>query len=309
MSVKKASRKVNTKSKARKKKNSGDSEEHHGRWNIWKGSISFGLLNIPVALQSAETHEEIHFSMLDKKDFSHIKYKKTSAQTGKEVPQDRIIKAYEYEKGEFVVMDDEDFKRANVKATQAIDIEEFVLLEEVDPLLFDKPYYVVPQKGAEKGYYLLRDALDRSRKVAVGKIVISTKQHLALLMPMEEHLVLELLRFPHEIKPIADVALPNSNIKFSSKELKMAQDLIANMTSKWKPDQYKDTYFDDLMARIDKKIAAGKGKTISEEEVETVDMTPTENAVDLMPLLEQSLSTYRKRQGKKSKPTKEMTWH
>ena len=305
-----SAKKTSSKAKSPKKRNgSDDSEEHHGRWNIWKGAISFGLLNIPVALQSAETHEEIHFSMLDKKDFSHIKYKKTNAKTGKEVPQDRIIKAYEYKKDQFVVMEDEDFKRANVKATQALDIEEFVLLDEVDPLLFDKPYYVVPQKGAEKGYYLLRDALDRSHKVAVGKIVISTKQHLALLMPVDEHLVLELLRFPHEIKPIDEVALPNSNLKFSSKELKMAQDLIGNMTTKWNPKQYKDTYFDDLMARIEKKIKAGKGKTVLDEEAETVEITPTENAVDLMPLLEQSLSSYRKRQGKKTKGPKEMTWH
>jgi DNA end-binding protein Ku len=301
-------RKTSTKSKSRKKKSS-KGEEHHGRHNVWKGSISFGLLNIPIALQTAETHEEIHFSMLDKKDFSHIKYIKTNAKTGREVPQDRIIKAYEYEKNQFVVMEDEDFKKANVKATQTIDIEEFVLLDEVDPLLFDKPYYVVPQKGSEKGYYLLRDALNRSRKVAVGKIVISTKQHLVLLMPIEEHLVLEILRFPHEIKPIDEVELPKTEVKFSSRELKMAQDLIASMTSKWNPKQYKDTYFDDLMARIEKKITAGKGKELTDEDQESIEIKPTENAVDLMPLLEQSLSSYRKKQTKKNSSAKEHAWH
>jgi DNA end-binding protein Ku len=307
MTLKKASPKKAAKKKSPSK--TKNSSEHHGRSSVWKGSISFGLLNIPVSLQTAETHQEIHFSMLDKKDFSHIKYIKTNEKTGDEVPQDRIVKAYEYDKGDFVVMDDEDFKRANVKATQSIDIEEFVLLEEVDPLLFDKPYYVVPQKGSEKGYFLLREALTKSRKVAVGRVVISTKQHLVLLMPLKDHLVLEILRFPHEIKPPKQIDLPETNIKFSSKEVTMALDLINSMTVKWEPAHYKDTYYDDLMKRIEMKVKAGKGKEVEEDESQEAEVKPTENAVDLMPLLEQSLASYRKRGNKKPQASKDHSWH
>ncbi|HWU42204.1 MAG TPA: Ku protein, partial [Bdellovibrio sp.] len=227
------------------------------RSNIWKGSISFGLLNIPVSLQSADRSNEIHFSMLDKKDLGRIKYKKFNALTEKEVPYDRIVKGYEYEKNRFVMVNEADFKKANVKATQTIDIEDFVLLSEVDPLLFERPYYLAPQKGAEKGYYLLREALKKTKKVAIAKIVIRVKQHLVMLMPRDEYIVLEILRFAHEVKEADEVNYlkeVSKKTNYSPRELKMAEELIEGMTETWKPQKYKDTYYQDMMKVIQQKI-------------------------------------------------------
>ena len=269
-----------------------DSAEPRGRSSIWKGSIRFGLLNIPVTLQTAQQDKEIHFSMLDEKNKAHIKYQKINAETGKEVPPHQIVKAYEYEHGKFVIMKDSDFRKANVKATQTMDIEDFVLLDEVDPLLYDKPYYIVPQKGAEKGYFLLRDALNETKKVAVVKIVIRIKQHLALIMPKDDYLVLEILRFAHEIKAINEAhyldAVKNKP-NFSVRELKMAEDLIKGMTAKWHPEKYKDTYYDDLMKLIKQKVKQGPAHDEAEEDDETEEVSKTTNVVDLMPLLKKSL--------------------
>lgn len=268
---------------------------------IWKGSISFGLLNIPVSLQSAELDKSISFSMLDKKDMSRIKYQKISAKTGQEVPSDRIVKGYQYEKGRFVLISEADLKKANVKATQTIDIEDFVLLDEVDPLLFDRPYYLVPQKGAEKGYYLLRDALEETEKVAIGKIVIRVKQHLAMIMARKGHLVLELLRFAHQVKNEKELKLPAATKKnYSPKELQMAESLIEGMTSKWKPEQYKDTYYNDMMKSIQSKVRQGKGHRVQEVAKEE-EVVPTDNVIDLMPLLKKSLES---RKGKSTRAAK-----
>jgi DNA end-binding protein Ku len=258
---------------------------------IWKGSISFGLLNIPVSLQSAELDKSVSFSMLDKKDMSRIKYQKISAKTGQEVPADRIVKGYQYEKGRYVLITEADLKKANVKATQTIDIEDFVLMDEVDPLLFDRPYFLLPQKGAEKGYFLLRDALEQTEKVAIGKIVIRVKQHLAMIMARKGHLVLELLRFAHQVKSEKDVKLPSATAKkspYSPKELQMAEDLIDGMTAKWKPEQYKDTYYQDMMKSIQSKVRQGKGHRV-QEVAHDEEVVPTDNIIDLMPLLKKSL--------------------
>jgi DNA end-binding protein Ku len=255
---------------------------------IWKGSISFGLLNIPVSLQTAELDKSISFSMLDKKDMSRIKYQKISAKTGEEVPYDRIVKGFQYEKGRYVLVTEADLKKANVKATQTIDIEDFVLLDEVDPLLFDRPYFLVPQKGAEKGYFLLRDALEETKKVAIGKIVIRVKQHLGMIMARKGHLVLELLRFSHQVKSEKEIKLPAVKSPYSAKELQMAEDLIDGMTAKWKPEQYKDTYYNDMMKSIQSKVRQGKGHRVQEVTREE-EVVPTDNVIDLMPLLKKSL--------------------
>lgn len=272
------------------------------RSNIWKGIISFGLLNIPVSLQSAQKDKELHFSLLDEKDLAHIKYQKINSKTGKEVPYKRIVKGFEYKSGQFVVMTDADFEKANLKASKTIDIEDFVLLAEVDPMLFEKPYYLAPQKGAEKGYFLLREALRKTEKVAVGKIVIRTKQHLAMIVPRGEYLILELLRFSHAIKEVHEVDYlteVNKKIKFTPRELKMAEDLIDGMTSKWKPEKYKDTYYEDIMKRIRAKVKQGKGKFV--EEVAMAERSEeASNVVDLLPLLRKSLESRRPKKTRKS---------
>jgi DNA end-binding protein Ku len=271
--------------------------------SIWKGSISFGLLNIPVTLQGAQSEKEISFSMLDKKDLSRIKYKKINAKTGKEVPYENIVKGYEYTSGRYVLVTEDEIRKSNVKASQTIDIEDIVSLEEIDPMYFERPYYLVPQKGAEKGYYLLRDALSKSGRVAVSKIVIRIKQHLAMIMPKGDYLMLELLRFGHEVKTEKQVHYMKDVAKaanYNPRELKMAEDLIEGMTSKWKPDQYKDTYYQEVMKVIDRKVKGGKGHKVApatEEEVEA-----TDNVVDLMPLLQKSLAA--RKTAKKKAPSK-----
>lgn len=269
------------------------------RSNIWKGSISFGLLNIPVSLQSAAEDKELHFSMLDERDLAHIKYKKVNSKTGKEVPLAHVVKAFEYKPDQFVVMTDKDFQRANVKATKTIDIADFVLYDEVDVMLFDKPYYLAPEPGAEKGYFLLKDALEHTGKVAVGKIVIRTKQHLAMIMPRGNYLILEILRFSHEVKEVNEVSYlkgVNKRIKFTDRELKMAEDLIKGMTSKWKPEKYKDTYYSDIMKMVKAKVKQGKGKFVEEpEKVESIE--ESSNVVDLLPLLQKSIESRHKKAG------------
>ncbi len=279
--------------------------------NIWKGSISFGLLNIPVTLHTAQQDKDIHFSMLDGKDMSRIKYQKISANTGKEVPYDRIVKGFEYESGQYVIMEPEDFEKANVKAAKTIDIEDFVLLEEIDTLLFEKPYYLVPQKGAEKGYMLLREALERTKKVAIAKIVIRVKQHLAMVMPRGDYLVLEILRFAHQVKDVSEVDYLEdikTDVKFSQRELKMAEDLIKGMTSKWSPNKYKDTYYEDLMKLIDLKVKKGKGYAVKEPSGEVRERAAT-NVVDLLPLLQKSIAATQKSKSSKSTGTKRRVHH
>src|SRR5437763_14481472 len=166
---------------------------------IWKGSISFGLVNIPIALYPATRREELKFRLLRESDLSPVNYKRVAETDGKEVPWEKIVKGYEYEKGKFVVLKDEDFRRVDVEATQTIDIIDVVRLEEINPIYFDKPYYLVPQKAGAKAYALLRDALKRTGRVGIAKVVIKTRQHLAAIKPQHNALVLELMHFADEL--------------------------------------------------------------------------------------------------------------
>jgi DNA end-binding protein Ku len=274
--------------------------------SIWKGSISFGLLNIPISLQKAEEGHELSFSMLDGKDLSPIKYKKVSAKDGKEVPWNRIVKGYQYEPGQYVIVSKEDFKAANPKATQTIDIEDFVSFDEIDLMFFEKPYYLVPQKNGVKGYFLLLEALKKSNKVAIAKIVIRTKMHLTCIMPKGNYLVLEMMRFAHEVlqEDEVDYIKKTEKPKFTQKELKMAEELIDGMTGKWKPEQYKDTYNDDIMRIINLKIKAGEGHEIDYGDLPKPEKGNTGNVVDLMPLLRKSLEEKRRERGKTAKKKK-----
>lgn len=271
--------------------------------SIWKGSISFGLLNIPVTVQKAQEGSDLHFSMIDGKDHSPIKYKKVNAKTGQEVPWDRIVKGYEYEKGEYVIVSKEDLKAANPKASSMLEIEDFVDFDEIDLMFFEKPYYLVPQKNGTKGYFLLVEALAKSNKVAVGKIVIRTKQHLCVIMSKDGYLVMEMLRFAHEVLQTseADYLEGIEKPKFSAKELKMAQELIEGMTSEWNPEQYKDTFEADVMKIINKKLEEGDAYTIEEEGAPKSTKSSSSNLVDLMPLLKKSLEEKKKTASKKTK--------
>jgi DNA end-binding protein Ku len=266
------------------------------RTSIWKGSISFGLINIPINVQSAEQDKDLHFRMIDERNMAPIQYKRVNSKTGKEVSNDKIVKGYEFDKNHYIIMKDEDFKKANPKATQTVDIEDIVNLEDIDFILFEKPYYLVPQKGGEKGYFLLQEALKKSKKVAIAKVVMHTKQHLCCIFPRGDHLILEIMRFAHQVREESEVeSLKSTKAKagYKPQELKMAEKLVQSMTKKWNPDQYKDTYYTDLKKHIDARIKAGKGKHIEEPEKDT-ETTPAKRSTrkssdDLMSLLKESL--------------------
>jgi DNA end-binding protein Ku len=257
---------------------------------IWSGSISFGLVSIPISLMTAKEDHRISFHMLDKKDYGRIGYKTINKATGREVSRDRIVKGYEYESGQFVVMTDQDFERANPKKTRTIDIEDFVQLEEVDPVLFEQPYYLVPGNGGEKGYLLLKQVMEETGKIAIGTFVMREKQKLVAILARGDFLMLETLRYAHEVITANEAKAIHNKIaktKISKKELEMAESLVRGMTAKWNPEKYKDTYYDDVMRLIKAKVKGGKA--VEAFETEEADSTPKTKVLDLMPLLKQSL--------------------
>ncbi len=254
---------------------------------IWSGSISFGLLQIPVALYSAEQRsEEVHFRMLDKKDLSPIRFDRVNASTGRKVEWKDIVKGYEYEPDTFVVLDQEDLARANVKATQTIDIQDFVPRGDIDPEFFETPYWVAPQRRASKAYALLRDALEKKKAVAIATFVLRTREHLVALMPVGDAILLEVLRFGHELRTEKDVPLPKEEQSASARELAMAEQLVESMMSKWDPSKYKDRYYSDVMAIIEEKAKHGKTK----EHHAKVRGEVATDVVDLLDLLKKSVA-------------------
>lgn len=252
---------------------------------IWSGSISFSLINIPISLYPATRREELKFHLLRESDLSPINYKRVAEADSKEVPWEEIVKGYEYEKGKFVVLRDEDFRRADVEATQSIDVTEFVPLEEIDPVYFDKPYYLEPRKGGAKAYALLRDALKQTGKVGIAKVVIKTRQHLAALKPENNALVLELMHFPEELVKPDSLKIPaEGDVK--ARESQMATELIDRMSGRWQPDKYTDDYRHALEQMIEKKIQLG-GKSPPAGRAPSK-RSPTK-VIDLVSILKQSL--------------------
>src|ERR671923_303547 len=251
---------------------------------IWKGSISFGLVNIPIALYAATRREELKFRLLRKTDLSPVNYKRVAEKDGREVPWDQIVKGYEYEKGKYVVLKNEDFQRVDVEATQTVDIQDFVKQEEVDPVFFYKPYYLEPQKGGDKAYALLRDALKDSGKVGIAKVVIKTRQYLAGVKPEDGALVLELMHFADELADTSKLHVPKK-IEVGKREIYMATALIDSMSSKWNPEKYKDDYREALMEVIEEKVEAG-GKEIEEKPKKAPKPT---KIIDLVSVLQKSL--------------------
>jgi len=249
---------------------------------IWKGAISFGLVTIPISLYPATRREELKFRMLRDTDLSPIHFKRVAEADGKEVPLEHIVKGYEYKKDEFVIVTDEDLDQADVEATQTVDILNFVKLEEVNPLLFYKPYYMECSKGGDKAYVLLRDALRDSGKIGIAKVVIKTRQHLAALKPQEDGLMLELMHFPNELLDTSEFRVP-SGATVAKAEMKMALQLIESMTAEWKPDEYKDEYRDAVEQMIESKIESG-GKTAPAPKKKAAT-----NVVDLASVLQRSI--------------------
>ena len=263
---------------------------------IWKGSISFGLVNIPIALYPATRKEELKFRLLRGSDQSPVNYKRVAEKDGKEVPWDQIVKGYEYEKGKFVVLRDEDFQRVDLEATKTVDIQDFVEVRDINPMFFYKPYYLEPQKGGDKAYVLLRDALSASDKVGIAKVVIKTRQYLAGLKAQDEVLVLELMHFADELAATDKLAVPKK-LAPGKREMEMAKTLIDNMSSKWDPEKYRDDYKEALMDVIEEKVEAG-GKEIEEKPRKKVSST---KVIDLVAVLQESLA---KSRGEGKKPRK-----
>jgi DNA end-binding protein Ku len=252
---------------------------------IWKGSISFGLVNIPIALYPATRREELKFRLLRVNDLSPVNYKRVAEKDGREVPWDQIVKGYEYEKGKYVVLKDEDFQRVDLEATQTVDIQDFVELDEIDPMYFYKPYYLEPQKGGDKAYVLLRDALKDSQKVGIAKVVIKTRQYLAGVKPEDSVLILELMHFADELADADKLHVPKK-LEPGKHEMDMAKALIGSMSAKWNPEKYRDDYREALMEVIEEKVEAG-GKEI--EEKPKAKRPPATKVIDLVSVLQQSL--------------------
>ena len=256
---------------------------------IWKGNISFGLVNIPITLYTAEQKQELNFKLLDKRTTSTVRYERVNEQTHQEVPWDQIVKGYEYNPGTYVVVTEEDFKNAAVEATQTIAISDFVSLDSIEYVYFEKPYYVVPQKKAEKGYVLLRETLKRTRKVAVAQVVIRSRQYLSALIPQGNALVLNLLRYSRELRDPSEFSFPAGGLeeyKVTEKELEIAEMLVESMSAEWEPSRYHDEYREALMDWIEKKARAGGA--IPAEPAETRERE-TGKVIDMMELLKQSV--------------------
>jgi len=251
---------------------------------IWKGSISFGLVNIPIALYPATRKEELKFRLLRKKDLSPVNYKRVAAKDGKEVPWDEIVKGYEYEKGKFVVLNEKDFQRVDLEATQTVDIQDFVDLDEIDPMFFYKPYYLEPQKGGDKAYTLLREALADGKKVGIAKVIIKTRQYLGGVKALKDALVLELMHFAEELADPEKLHVPKKTT-VGKREKEMAEALVKSMSSKWDPEKYKDDYREALMEVIEEKVESG-GEEVEEKPKEK--KTPTK-VIDLVAVLQESL--------------------
>jgi DNA end-binding protein Ku len=264
---------------------------------IWKGTISFGLVSIPISLYPASRREDLKFHLLRGSDLSRVNLKRVAEADGKEVPWDQIVKGYEYEKDKFVVLKDEDFNRVDVEATQTVEIINFVELDQVDPLLFYKPYFMEPGKGGDKAYVLLRDALTASKMIGIAKVVIKVRQHLAAIKPQQSGLMLELMHFPEELLSSSEVKAPTVK-GASQQEMNMATQLIQSMTTAWKPDMYHDDYHDALEKLIEKKVAHG-GEAVPASQT----ARKATNVIDLVSVLQQSI---KEAQGKASSknPTK-----
>ena len=250
---------------------------------IWKGSLTFGLVNIPVELKTAVRADHISFRLLHQADLSPVKYERICQAEGEPVPWSEVVKGYEYEKGKFVVLTDDDFKAAALEQSKTIDILDFVKEEEIDPRYFETPYYLVPGKGGDKPYALLREAIRQTGSIGIGKIIIRQTQHLAAVKVVGEALVLEIMRFANELVDASEFNFP-SREGVRPQELQMAEQLVANLAEPFDPTRYTDEYRANLM-RVIKAKMKGKKPKLEEPEEET----PDSGVLDLMSRLRASL--------------------
>jgi len=259
--------------------------------SLWKGAISFGLVHIPVEMYPATSEHRLDLTMLDRRDFSPVGFKRYNKNNDKEVSWDDIVKGYEYADGEYVVLSDEDLRAANPEATQTIDILAFVDAQQVPLLYYENPYYLAPGKGGDKVYALLRETLRKTGKIGIANVIIRVKQHLAALVCVGDAIVLNTLRYHDEIRDTGELKIPSGKAKasaISDKELKMAMELVEGMSDDWKPEQYRDNYRQDILALVEKKVKAKQTKTITMPGKEKAH-PGSSNVIDLVSLLQQSL--------------------
>ena len=250
---------------------------------IWSGAISFGLVNVPVKLYRATSSKDVRFHQLDGKSKSRIKQKRVSVATGEEVPYEDIVKAYEIAPDNYVTIAPEELDALDPKATKTIDIEDFVDLDQIDPVYYERPYYLVPDKGGQKAYALLRNAMRETNKVGIARVVLRTKQYLAAIRPKDDALVMETMLFADEVNPLDELDLPGPDVDVTEREEKMARSLIDSLTTDFEPEKYHDEYRERVLALIEQKAS---GQEIVVEEA--ADEAP--RVVDLMAALEASLA-------------------
>lgn len=270
---------------------------------IWTGTLSFGLLNVPISLMSGERRTDIHFKMLDSRNKQPIRYERVNAETGEEVPWKDIVKAFEYDKGSYVVIDKETLKEAAPDSHESIDINAFVHVDEIAPPFFEKPYFLVPGKKAEKGYVLLRETLRKTKRIGIGRVVIRTREYLCAVMPQGDALLLNLLRYPQELVQADEYKFPDASTKsyrISDAEFDMATKLIESMAGEWTPGDYKDEYRERLTKVIKSKLKSkGVVKALPQDD-EKLPEDATTNVVDFMSLLKKSLDSNKRTPAKKS---------
>jgi DNA end-binding protein Ku len=269
---------------------------------LWKGAISFGLVHIPVALYSATVDHAIDFNWLDKRTMDPVGYKRVNKKTGKEIAREQIVKGIEYEDDQYVVLSDEEISAAYPKTTQTVEIEAFVPADSIPFVYLERPYYVAPINRGAKVYALLRETLQRAGRVGIARVVIQTKQHLAVLVPTGPGLVLNLLRWGADIRPWKDLPLPSESARkagLTERELKMAKELVDDMSADWNPDDYKDSFKDEIMRMVDEKVEAGQTEEVTQPEPEEETGKSSAKILDLTELLQRSL---RKGGDKKEEP-------
>ena len=263
-----------------------------GSRTLWKGAISFGLVHIPVALHTATAEHTIDFDWLDKRSMDPVGYKRINKKTGKEIPKDQIVKGVEVGDGHYVVVSDEEIAAAYPRSTQSIDIEAFVDAQEIPFVFLDRPYYLAPIAKGTKVYALLRETLLKTGKVGIARVVIQTKQHLAALIPVGQGLVLNLLRWGADVKSWSELGLPPAGTKatgLTDAELKMATQLVQDMTKQFKPEDYRDSFKDEVMALVHRKADSGDTQTVVQPETEPAG-GKSADVIDLTELLKRSLA-------------------